>query len=257
MLLFEGLVQAGDQVVLKYDPDQPRDGDGQWSETGAGGLGALHVGGRRVSQDALRRALEMGGGVSSEPAGYSDLTEQTGDQLVQTFKPVTPDLDTSEKRALKNYVSSSTDINKKLRTGEALTPSEKRTIAALDNSLAKSKLPKDVVLYRGIRYGGSRYDQVVADIKAKRLKPGALITDTGFTSTTLDKKIADTNFSQGGILFKINGKRGAKGLYVDAGLGGGSDYANEQEFLIPRNSRFKITGITKRGSGYVIEGEYQ
>jgi hypothetical protein len=64
-----------------FNPSQPRDGEGQWSETGAGG-GLISIGGQQVSRDVLRRALQMGGDVPTSSDPSSDQTRRANETIL-------------------------------------------------------------------------------------------------------------------------------------------------------------------------------
>ena len=75
---------------------------------------------------------------------------------------------------------------------------------------------------------------------------GKTLTDMGFMSCGAAK---GTGF--GGNILNIYCPRGTKMLYID----GRSAYASENEMLIQRNTRFRVTKVEKKGSRYYIDIE--
>ncbi len=75
---------------------------------------------------------------------------------------------------------------------------------------------------------------------------GKTLTDTGFMSCGAAK---GTGF--GGNILNIYCPRGTKMLYID----GRSAYASENEMLIQRNTRFRVTKVEKKGLRYYIDIE--
>lgn len=75
---------------------------------------------------------------------------------------------------------------------------------------------------------------------------GKSITDTAFMSCGAAK---GTGF--GGNIINIYCPKGTKMLYID----GRSAYSSENEMLIQRNTRFRITKVEKSGWRYFIDVE--
>ena len=75
---------------------------------------------------------------------------------------------------------------------------------------------------------------------------GKTFSDPNFVSTTLDESIIDDFVEDIGegkketILFEILVPKGTNGAYVEFKE---LSKRNQQEFLLPRNSKFKITGL--------------
>ena len=121
-------------------------------------------------------------------------------------------------------------------------------ISLLDSAISKFNLTNDIVVFRGVSksaFGGSP-PQV-----------GSVISDKAFLSTTVSKTTAQS-FGNGYVL-KINVPKGkGKGAYVDSI----SYHKGEREFLMPRNTKLKITGTangSKEGFGSdktVVYAEY-
>lgn len=147
----------------------------------------------------------------------------------------------SESKAVTWYTGSAFwDLNQKLRevSDEPLTPTQKKNVALMDAALAKTELTEPLAVYRGSGpelLGGA---STVGEIK-KLI--GATVTDSGFVSSSVSKA---GSFSEP-IAYKI---------IVPAGKGHGgyvnniSQHQSEMEFLMPRNSSFRITDVKKLGN---------
>lgn len=139
----------------------------------------------------------------------------------------------SEQQAVKAYSGSAyTTINNTLRSGGAMSPQAQN----LQNAVMKHTAIKDLVLTRGLSQGALTA-MGVSDIG--QLKPGGVITDKGFVSTTRKTATAE-QFSQGGYALKVIVPKG-KSVMPMKHL---SHYASEDEFLLPAGSQFRVIGVT-------------
>lgn len=116
------------------------------------------------------------------------------------------------------------------------------SVQNLESAINSSPLQKDTVLYRGIEIDGDLESIIQA------FKPGEYFDDASLQSTSTDPATADRFITGDGIIFEIQAPEGAPALYVPA-------FAteleiNEQEVLLPRNSRLKIVSV-----GEIQEGE--
>lgn len=137
-----------------------------------------------------------------------------------------------ETSAAKKYTGSTYhDINGALRKG-----STHSLVPQLDAALAKSAAVTDMTVVRGVSANGM---QSWLAATGGELKVGAVIRDKGYVSTTRSAKVA-SNFAGGGTGYglKINIPKGSKILPLKSI----SNYAQEDEFLLPRGSGFRITG---------------
>lgn len=116
-------------------------------------------------------------------------------------------------------------------------------MAHLDKIIGRSRLEQDTTLYRGIS------KEAVAQLFPSGVRVGDVIHDKGFSSTSTKFDSALT-FSlkrgEGGAIIKIAAKRGKKGIAnsVDPAL-----VRLESEVILPRGSKFKITGETTGWGG--------
>lgn len=239
--------EGGTVEDKKFDPSQPRDGEGQWSETGAGGGG-----GKKPDKKPSKKPPK-------DSRYYFDYSGSDETLIGWDFEPSVPKPGPQEAQAVDYYFSNAGahDINNPLRTGNPLSSEAKTRVKQLDSLLSKSKLHTDVAVYRGIPAHGSRWEQLTSDLQAGRLKPGAVIKDAGFSSTTVDKRIASSKFG-GGAVFKIKAPKGSQGLYLNSAMdkyAGGKyrhAYRDEKEVLFARGSKFRVDSISS-GPPYEIE----
>lgn len=139
------------------------------------------------------------------------------------------------------------DINYKLHHKERLNPSDIEHIKILDH-VTSHKTEHPVEVYRGFE---------PEDYESHKIyEPGHEFTHRGYTSTTFNKKIA-AKFSPADsttgkpTLFKINLPLGSNAHYVDThktsevsykGVSMINPHPHEQEVLLKRKQRFKVTG---------------
>ncbi len=236
---------AKEAQAYKFNPNHESD-TGQFAHGSGGGRGA----GSNDRPGRSRSDVETSGG--NRPASTETYDESfNGDsqvyqrQVRAQSKKWSKELNPTEHHAVSDYATFDyNDMNSVLRgkrsTGQARDPEHmKQNITALDSAVKKGKLDKNRVLYRGISSA-----QLISKLKA-----GDTFTDKAFASTTLDKKIA-VGFTQGkGALIRIKAKKGQSGAYLSEM----SPAPGEAEFLLPRNSKFKVTKITKEGSRTIID----
>ena len=103
----------------------------------------------------------------------------------------------------------------------------------MDSALAKSTVRLPFTTYRGV---DNRFTQLQNLLKAGDGAIGSVLTDKGFVSTTLDRETRTDN-----NIMRIRVPAGAKGAYVESI----TSSSGEQEFILPRNSRFRVTGVTR------------
>ena len=145
----------------------------------------------------------------------------------------------SERGALLDYSGPHyAPINAALRKGEMPTDWRAHAVERLDSALAKSSVPKDLLVYRGLR------DQSLVS----HLKPGAVFRDHGFLSTTISKNVANDSFADGGVLFHITIPKGGKALPMTRQ----GHYNHEKEVLLPRGSRLRVRKVERNENGTII-----
>lgn len=165
-----------------------------------------------------------------------------------------PDLSDDEKAAVKSYSLSGYQVlNQKLRDGETLTPKEQRTAELLDSAIEKAGVRDEPLkVYRGIEVPqppgpsvGLSEDDIrnkVADFAEKRYPVGKEITlGPNYQSASLDVQAPlDHSISRThpGIIFEIQARTG-----LDASSLSGFD--DEDEFLMGRDRRFRVLGVTR------------
>jgi hypothetical protein len=152
-----------------------------------------------------------------------------------------------------DYKQNSSDINKFHRNHDAFkslnnhdhkykfNDSFGNTLAKNAHGVTKSldrvtshKTDKEFHVYRGIR---------LPDVH--KMEPGSTLHDKGYPSTTLSAKTA-YNFApsvegNSRVVAKIHVPAGTKGHYLDNGAVH-RKHPHEKEFLMARNTKFKITG---------------
>jgi SPP1 gp7 family putative phage head morphogenesis protein len=102
----------------------------------------------------------------------------------------------------------------------------KRLARRLDKAIASYKMPEDVYVARGV--SGQFAQQFVS-----LLKPGDVFREKGYTST------AATEPFSGDVAVRIKVPKGSKAGPI------ASNYATEDEFLLPRGSMFQVVSIAR------------
>jgi SPP1 gp7 family putative phage head morphogenesis protein len=126
--------------------------------------------------------------------------------------------------------------DKKLDAADEFTV--KDNIKKIDEAMkAAPGLPEPLVTYRALN--AEEFDAL--DTLLSDMKPGDSWLDKGYSSTTLDKKYAET-FADGWLV-KVENPAGTRGVMLDA-LKSKDKYVNmEAEWLLPRNTDFEVIAV--------------
>ena len=143
----------------------------------------------------------------------------------------------AERTAIRDYTGAkkldiAEQLNRALRSGSS-GDRWKNVRDGLDAAFRRVKpLEEPAVVYRG------------AKIKfLNRLKPGNVITDPGYVSTSPSKAVAEKFVGFDGALMEVVAPRGTK--FLDINEAAGSAYGFERETLLPRGTRFVVESIKK------------
>ena len=158
-------------------------------------------------------------------------------------------LSDSETSALTFYKEEGySDINSALRNGEEY---DSEIINPIDSAIANSETTRDLVLYRGA--SPDLIDQ---------MSEGEVFNDLGYTSTTRNINTAEDfgiEFGRNTVM-EIHVPKGSNALHLDRAIEAARD---EKEYLLPRNSNFRIRSIEtiRDGNGkiyqYYVVADYE
>lgn len=167
-------------------------------------------------------------------------------------KELVSSLSPNEHNAIVSYTGNGYhDMNSYLRTGNEVYNKNGNTskkIKSMTDALEKSSLKEDIVVHRGI--GGSLPKMLGVDnstLKNKEFQQslrGTVITEKGFFSSGGSMKDA-----WGGTKIHAKVPKGSKGMYVDPI----SKFQGEHEFILQRNSSFKIVDYVANGNGTITD----
>lgn len=111
----------------------------------------------------------------------------------------------------------------------------------IDAVMKRSRMTEDTIVYRGMT--GAIAKQI------RQAKPGSIVRDAGYTSTSLYSSVANGSFGYDGVVMKLLLPKG-NSAYIMNGRGA-SLFPGEHEVLLPRGSRFKIRKV----EGNVVTAE--
>lgn len=148
--------------------------------------------------------------------------------------------------ALRYYMRKGcTEMNKYCRTGEGRAEIKKR-VEALDKMANNHRSSEDMLLYRGVK------DRLPASEADAKKYIGSIIQDKAFLSTTIKPATANSFAGKDGVILEIAAPKGTKGFYAETYWDSKKALAarkrgelGEAEWLMPRNTKIKITGIRK------------
>jgi preprotein translocase subunit YajC len=130
-------------------------------------------------------------------------------------------------KAISNYTGSwYVELNRALRDG--VKAEQIKYCDRLDAALAMGTLDRPAVMWRS---GSSKFD--------KSTPVGMEFTDAGFGSCSIDEGTAFGWGNSGKVLFEIRALPGTRGAYVETV----SYHKHEKEFVLPRNTRYRVAAI--------------
>ena len=143
------------------------------------------------------------------------------------------------------------DMNEALRDPQISDDGYMGTVNVLDKAIETAPaLSEELIAYRGVKGNGLEFFE--------KLKVGDTYEDKGFTSTTIDTGVAQQFGGSApyydGLVFRMKLPAGTKGIfpsgYHEPMYGWTPDFS-EAEFLMPRNSNFKV--VAQRGKVWDVE----
>lgn len=145
-----------------------------------------------------------------------------------------------------NIYTKAPSFASRVRQGD-IPASAQKYVKNLDSAIASSPIDEDIEVYRGVGNGVFPEGDLI----------GTEFTDKSFVSTTYSRDMA-TEFRQrtagtkGGTIMQISIPRGTNALDMERS---GFGIRNEREVLLGRNSLFRITSDSHRGSVRIITAE--
>lgn len=179
-------------------------------------------------------------------------------RLIDDADRVESSLTDQEMKALEFYALGGYDvINKISRNGDLSDYNGieiregEEAVRVLDEFFISQQpsLPEDTKIYRVIS------NTIVEDL-VKGMSPGDVFIDEGFASFTLNPEVADRLSKEGvsdldppetpGLIFEVKAPKGTKAFFI-----GGTSLspADEQELLLPRDSKLVIREVTEEPDG--------
>lgn len=172
--------------------------------------------------------------MATSPRRFAD--RQSADEwLTITFEPWAAGLTDAQRQAVNAYkFDAFEEINPALRIGLDPDSYYEQLIEDLDSALARFRLPEPIVVYRGF-----------VDLAVREAPVGSKFVDFAFFSTSLLRSVAE-----GLISVEAESERALGELVIPGGVEigafvGAPDLVrqmDEAEVLLPRASRFRITG---------------
>lgn len=189
-------------------------------------------------QDANTQAAEA----KLQSVVYRDFSENAVKEIRKYGEEISIDwrmkLPQGERKAIREYTDNGFKVlNRYLRDG--LRPDDtpdkvefaKKLVAPIDSALGKSKLPDNIIVYRGV-------DDVFDGYEDLQSLVGTVYEDDGYSSTSLFNK---SSFKNKKYQLIINIPSNSKGAYLSSLSA--FDKSDELEVLLPRGSRFHIDAI--------------
>lgn len=127
------------------------------------------------------------------------------------------------------------EINLELRAGNSLSDADRQLVDTLDAAVARGRLPKQVVLHRGLR----AQNPLSEALTAGTLSIGDELIDPAFTSTSVDPGVVDFYRGAAGDILEIEAPDYLPALV----LGDSAQREAESEVLLPRGATLQVVEI--------------
>ena len=162
----------------------------------------------------------------------------------------TKSISSEDTENVKKYHRWSLPVNSLLRSKdlpENVTPEDKKSIRPIIKTLDGlikncPPVPVEFTAYRAVS------SEMTLE-EARALVGKSITPDNGFMSTAVNKPLAVNDFLQkdeSKILYEITVPRGEKGIWMPAVTNFKESVSREGEFLLPRESRFIVTGAEEQ-----------
>lgn len=233
ILLYEGDIDRDGNVVLPRESSEPQDIEpevvAEEMVTVDTMNGPIQVPSKYVYYENDEQLVDYG----AWNRANKEAREQALNDLLTVQSAVSAEVQQSA-NVYQSAFGMFTEINGALRTGSA-SQLLNQHLANLD-ALFVDRLPRRVTLHRGRQFENAR--ELTAHMKG--LQPGAVISDAGFVSTSLDATISG-QFSGFGrrpaVNYEIRAAKGSTRYRVLAG--------SESEILLPRGTNFRVVSVEK------------
>lgn len=168
-----------------------------------------------------------------------------------------PDLTDRQENVLEWFTDTGYEqATKFLRAGEDVPEKSKKGIQVLLDLIDDSEIKVDTLIYRGRAYpeeDANQWEELL------NLQVGDEYVDRGIASNTTDKKRAafytdmDLTGTVGRALFRVVARKGQKGFKIPDSV---SSYGSEeQEVLLPPNTKYRVTGINTVEGTRIVDVE--
>lgn len=176
------------------------------------------------------------------------------------------------KEAIDYYVDGNGyDLNYALRNGEKVEGEDALLQKGLDEATSKP-LGKSFTLYRGVSFasvfGDAEYGYVKAAIvdndsssyvqeAFKKAKKNAMQvkTDKGYMSGSLKSDVAESFGGSRNVIMKMSIKKGTKGIDLNANKSLYRNNTYEQEVILTRGLKYKITKVYSRNGRIYVDAD--
>lgn len=234
-----------EQDAVRYNPNQPRDGNGRWI-AGAGGVA--------LTRSEMIRKLAQDEHPDADPDLVIDIAhsramqKHTDLQTAPAQAEYTASLDDLEHDAIREYTGNGYSATNRYLRGAPPPPveegSEEYDIAVSIADIAGTAvsdappLGVDTTLYRGFgAAGGAQFEG---------LQVGSVIRDDGIISTSVSATNGSLFMGIGdqeiGGVMRIKAPAATRGLPVGKN-NGLSSVSSELEVILPPSTNFRVTGI--------------
>ena len=178
------------------------------------------------------------GGLKQQAVGLSDGHKQTIRDYQETglYDPLNSYLRTGKLAPTSDTAAFADDLFQGGFDSPESKGWAKQQIEDMDAAIAKSRTTEQLVTYRGLPAS------VVASVSV-----GDVIRDKGFSSTSLDREVAEGFAERDGAILRIIVPKGSKALYADPIVD-----LKQHEVILPRGSGFKVARVSESNGKKVL-----
>lgn len=216
------------------------------------------MGGRGSTSSGSSTGTGGGAGGSGEEKDYKELKRvKDYNKLNEKMEGQYSKFSKDELQTVREYqVGDYRTYNNYLRHGEKMNKRDSEDLKKFQKVMNGSKLTDDIKVYRGL---GNKLTA-----KIENAKPGTIIKDKGYMSTSLSRSSASTFAAQSSksprrVIAEIKVSKGTKAINMTSAnkKGGNSNKMDkiEKEVVLNKGTSLKYTGTVRRGSYDIAQFE--
>ena len=183
----------------------------------------------------------------NDQLNHNELINQYYPKMQEMTRAEYRALSKEEQRALKRYSNGNNSgrLNYHLGKNTPMDADDQETVDFADSAISKMRIPHDTVLFTATNLANMGFEGFDSSSSVKKLQTlvGKTMESKAYLSTTLNFNTSRGFLSSHRVLMYIEAPKGKNAAFIGGHSGETrSEYPNEGEFVLPRGSKFVVTG---------------